>query len=91
MIKSVELHIQGKVQGVFYRASTFEVAVALALCGWVKNEKDGSVKVHAQGPEAVVDQLMAWAKRGPAQARVTEVVVTEVKAEDCTAFKILYS
>lgn len=62
--------VQGKVQGVFFRASTQKVAVELGLLGWAKNCADGSVEVVAKGPSAAVLELEAWLRFGPPQARV---------------------
>lgn len=63
----------GRVQGVFFRASTRERAIALGLDGWARNLPDGSVEVLARGDEAALDSLREWLRRGPPLARVTEV------------------
>ncbi|SDJ78267.1 acylphosphatase [Catalinimonas alkaloidigena] len=78
--KSVSIRITGKVQGVFYRASTQEQAQRLHLTGFVRNEKDGSVYVEVSGPAEAVDSLVAWCRQGPPRARVEEVVVTPLEA-----------
>lgn len=76
------LHIQvyGRVQGVFYRASTQEFARSLGLVGWVRNRSDGSVELHAFDPSASgkeesenLEQLRLWCKKGPSRARVVKV------------------
>ena len=46
---AVKIKVFGKVQGVFYRATTKSVADDLRLTGWVRNEADGSVSIIAQG------------------------------------------
>ncbi len=69
--------IRGRVQGVFYRASTVEEAARLGLLGWVRNRADGAVELEAEGPPAAVAALLAWARVGPPAARVTAVEVEE--------------
>lgn len=69
------LHVRGRVQGVWYRASTRDAAAALALTGWVRNCADGSVEALAEGPREAVEQLVAWCRTGPPAARVDDVEV----------------
>ena len=59
MTKSVQVRIEGKVQGVWFRAWTEKQARALALKGWVRNCPDGSVQALFSGPAAAVDQMVA--------------------------------
>ena len=54
---AVRIRVYGKVQGVFYRATTKTVADDLGLTGWVKNEADGSVTIIAEGSK--VDELIS--------------------------------
>ena len=68
--RRVEIIVQGRVQGVFYRASTARRARELGVVGWVRNEPDGSVRVVAEGPEAALAALVDWCKSGPPGARV---------------------
>lgn len=65
--------VRGKVQGVFFRASTARVASRLGLRGHARNLADGSVEVLALGTTAAIDELAAWLHKGPPSARVTEV------------------
>ena len=65
--------VSGRVQGVFYRASTVDVAVRLGLRGWAKNLPDGRVEVIAAGEPAAITQLTAWLWQGPPAARVDSV------------------
>ncbi|RAO77327.1 acylphosphatase [Dyella jiangningensis] len=72
--------VSGRVQGVFYRASTREQALALGLRGHAKNLSDGRVEVIASGTDAALDALEQWLWRGPSGARVDDV-----RREHCDA------
>ena len=65
--------VSGKVQGVFFRASTREQARALGLRGHARNLDDGRVEVLAVGEDAAIEALAAWLRRGPPAARVDRV------------------
>ena len=67
------LRIRGLVQGVGYRNALLREATRLGLSGWVRNRSDGSVEALAAGPAPALDELIAWARRGPPAARVGEV------------------
>ncbi len=67
------LLIRGRVQGVGYRYALTEVAEALGVTGWVRNRRDGTVEAVVQGEVELVERLVAWCRRGPAGASVTEV------------------
>ncbi len=71
----VNVVVLGKVQGVFFRASTLEQAQGLNLSGWVKNLPDGSVEVLAEGTRISLEQLVEWCKTGPSTAEVSETIV----------------
>lgn len=85
---SMALHmmIQGRVQGVWYRASFQQVAQQLGLSGWCRNRQDGSVEAWAQGPVTALEQLTRWAEQGPPQAQVAQIVKTP-KPVDPELFK----
>ena len=80
--------VGGKVQGVFYRASTREQALALGLAGHAKNLPDGRVEVVAQGDAAALDALERWLWQGPSAARVDAVERTELPEQAPDGFRI---
>lgn len=66
--------VSGRVQGVWFRASTAEQAKMLGLTGYARNLADGRVEVLACGDEAALSRLESWLWQGPIAARVDEVV-----------------
>jgi len=74
-LKQVSLVVRGRVQGVFFRASTQREARRLGLTGWVRNRNDGSVEVLAEGEEDELKELIGWANKGPTASRVERVDV----------------
>ena len=73
--------VSGRVQGVFFRASTRERAQALGLSGAVRNLPDGRVVVTACGPQAALDALRQWLWEGPRQSVVSDVQCTSCPEE----------
>jgi acylphosphatase len=67
--------VSGRVQGVWFRESTRREASALGLSGWVRNLPDGRVEAHFEGDEAAVEAAIAFIRRGPEHARVSDVTV----------------
>ena len=80
--------VYGKVQGVFFRASTREQAQQLDIRGWVKNEADGSVRIEAEGEAAALQRLVAWCHQGPPPAQVTTVDVRSGEVVNYTEFEV---
>ncbi|MCC5920527.1 MAG: acylphosphatase [Cyclobacteriaceae bacterium] len=65
--------VRGKVQGVFFRASTQAKANSFGLKGWVKNNADGSVSIAVEGNQEQVKALEIWCHSGPTNAEVTSL------------------
>ena len=85
----VHLSIRGRVQGVFFRASTLDQAQRLGLTGWVRNRADGSVEAVAEGSRNKVEAFIAWCQAGPSGARVQDVDVKwQAASQEFKAFEI---
>jgi acylphosphatase len=76
-VRAVEAVVRGHVQGVGFRWFVLRQAAVLGVSGWVANERDGAVRVVAEGPAEGVELLLAALREGPAGAAITEVSVTE--------------
>lgn len=74
-LSRAEVVIRGRVQGVFYRQSTREMAVGLGLTGWVRNQPDGSVAAVFEGERRTVQEAIDWCRQGPPAARVSDVEI----------------
>jgi DNA ligase D-like protein (predicted 3'-phosphoesterase) len=85
---AVRAVVRGKVQGIGFREATVREAHRLGVMGWVRNEGDGSVRVHAEGPEQAVAELVAFLREGPPGAQVAGVEVEGLKAEGHEQFAI---
>jgi acylphosphatase len=82
------IYIFGKVQGVYYRGSAGEMAQALGLHGFVRNEPDGSVYAEVEGETEAVEKFVAWCRLGPPRARVTEVKAIAGEWRDFRGFEM---
>jgi acylphosphatase len=81
------LKISGRVQGVGFRYSISEEAERLGVTGWVRNRRDGTVEAVIDGAPDAVEAVLAWARRGPRGASVTDVEVAEI-AESFERFEL---
>jgi len=91
-IKRVHVIVEGRVQGVFFRAYTRDEAVKLGLTGWVRNRPDGSVEALIEGQEAAVKRMLQWFHLGSPHSLVAKVHSTEEPpVKDNTTFEIHYS
>ncbi len=79
---AIRCRVYGRVQGVFFRASTAEEANRLGLTGRAVNLPDGSVEVLAWGAPDAVERLRAWLHTGPPLARVERVDCQPVVLDD---------
>ena len=80
-MKAVRFLIGGKVQGVWFRASARDQALALNLRGFARNLADGRVEVLVIGDDDAVEQLAQWLHFGPPQAQVDELERIETEED----------
>lgn len=88
-MKSIKMTVSGRVQGVFFRASTKAVADQMGIKGFVKNQKDGTVLIHAEGEAIMMDSFIDWCKYGPDDARVDDVAMEDVEVKNYRNFEVL--
>ncbi|QQQ02663.1 acylphosphatase [Lysobacter enzymogenes] len=72
-MSAARFYVAGKVQGVWFRASAREQALALDLRGYANNLRDGRVEVLAVGDAAAIERLAQWLRQGPPNARVDRI------------------
>jgi acylphosphatase len=80
--------VKGKVQGVFFRKNTKQIADELHIKGWVKNTNDGDVEIIAVADEDAIKKLIEWCREGPAKAEVKDVMVEDAEMNE--SFKNFY-
>ena len=86
----VHLWVCGRVQGVFFRATTSDQARSRGLTGWVRNAPDGRVEAEVQGTRAAVEELIEECRAGPPMAAVSEVEVDQIDVvEDEQRFRVV--
>ena len=87
----VHVLISGRVQGVWYRASTKQKADELGLTGWAKNTADGNVEAVFEGEKTRIDEMITWCWIGPPRAQVTDIkILPAYREETYTSFVVLY-
>lgn len=69
----VRVLIEGRVQGVYFRAHTRDEALARGLKGWVRNLPDGRVEALFEGDKHLLDSMLSWCRMGPRYAYVDQV------------------
>ena len=90
-MKHLDIKISGKVQGVFFRASTKAVADQLGIKGIIKNQEDGSVYIEAEGSAYSLEMFLDWCNEGPEKAVVENIVQSESELKNYRNFEILKS
>lgn len=81
--------VDGRVQGVFFRASTRRMAQSLGLTGWVHNCSDGSVEGLVCGPPAALERFCNWLWSGPDAAHVERVELTASAEQPPATFEFI--
>jgi DNA ligase D-like protein (predicted 3'-phosphoesterase) len=85
---AVRAVVRGQVQGVGFRDAVVRRAHETGVLGWVRNAEDGTVLVHAEGPEPAVEGLVGLLRQGPPAARVEAVEVEATKVEGHEQFAV---
>lgn len=80
--------VHGRVQGVFFRASTRDEALARGAAGWVRNRPDGTVEAVFEGEPAAVAECVAFCRSGPPGARVNRAEVFAEPPEGLRGFTV---
>jgi acylphosphatase len=88
MKQNFSIHVSGKVQGVFFRASTQEKAQMLSINGFVRNEPDGSVAIEAEGETENLKLFIDWCKEGPQMAVVSKCEIRSGEVKGYSGFSI---
>lgn len=87
-MKALNITVRGRVQGVFFRASTKEKAIELGVMGWCSNQADGSVFIHAEGSEGALTAFETWCGKGPMMASVIDVETVDAEIGGFSTFEI---
>src|SRR5581483_5522663 len=87
-IRRVRVVVHGIVQGVWFRHSTRERAIANDLAGWVRNRADGTVEALFEGAAEPVERLLAFCRTGPLGAHVTQIEVSDEAPEGIAGFEV---
>ena len=88
-MKHLDIRVSGKVQGVFYRATTKAVADQLGVKGVVLNEEDGSVFIEAEGDDFALEMLLEFCHKGSDRAEVEKVEVSESEIRNYRNFEVI--
>ena len=89
MKQHLDITVKGKVQGVFYRASTKAVADQLGVKGCISNEPNGDVFIEAEGDKISLEMFLDWCHEGPEDAKVTSVESHEGELKNYRNFEIV--
>ncbi len=87
--KHLNIKVKGKVQGVFYRATTKAVADQLGVKGFVKNEADGSVYIEAEGEAVMIESFLEWCQEGPDRAQIDHIESNEGEMKNYRNFEVV--
>ena len=88
-MKHLDIVISGRVQGVFYRASSKAVADQLGIKGFARNKEDGSVFIEAEGDDFSLELFLEFCHKGSDRAAVENITVTEGEVKNYRNFEIV--
>lgn len=89
-VVSKSILVKGKVQGVGFRYSAKEKARVYGIKGWVKNLRDGSVLIEAEGSSTAMNQFIHWCKTGPSMARVDSANISDIQFQNHKEFIVTF-
>lgn len=76
------------MQGVFFRATAKEEAEKINISGFARNELDGTVYIEVEGEEKNLEKFLSWCKKGPKEAVVKKIEVSEDPVKNIPGFGI---
>jgi acylphosphatase len=88
-MKHLNIIVKGKVQGVFYRASTKAVADQLGVKGYIINDPNGDVTIAAEADNIALEMFLEWCHEGPQGAVVTSVETNEGELKNYRNFEVV--
>ena len=89
MVKHYNIKVYGRVQGVFFRASTKTKADEFKITGFVRNERDETVYIEAEGEEEDLKKFVEWCGQGPKYAIVEQCEIEEADLRNFAGFMVL--
>ena len=89
-LQTIHFFVDGRVQGVSFRAETQIVASELGLTGWVKNTNHGRVEGIATGTAKELEDLQNWLKKGPPLAKVVDLQIQQIDLLEFDSFEIVF-
>lgn len=90
-MERVKIIVFGRVQGVFFRAYTKQKASELKIYGWVRNRRDGSVEILAEGSKENIEKFISWCRIGSPYSKVENIVVDRQEYKnEFNKFEIIY-
>jgi acylphosphatase len=87
-MKNLKIIVKGKVQGVWFRATTQKIAQELKLSGFVRNEADGDVYIEVTGEEEPIKEFLYWLTEGPEISDVEKLTIEKNEITHLSHFEI---
>lgn len=87
-MKRLTIIVSGRVQGVFFRASTKDEADLLSVNGFVRNEPNGDVYIEAEGDEMQLEKFLNWCRKGPPRSIVEKIITSEKEIAGFKNFEV---
>lgn len=87
---AINATVSGHVQGVGFRYRTMWAAQDQNLAGWVRNEPDGTVMFHVEGPDYRVEQFMKTIRAGFPGAHISRLETSRAHPEGLSNFAVVY-